>query len=144
MLRPVGTRTIRWAVAVAMAAALTAGCSSTKKAAPPPPCKRAHPGQYQGTGAALSDADAGGTYCVTVGQTLSITLHVAPNDTGPPWQPAISADKTVLTPTRDPAAAAPARATATFFVVRKAGVVAITAGRTGPPLFKVTVVAQAQ
>jgi hypothetical protein len=127
-----------------LAAGLTAGCSSAKKAAPPPPCLPAHPGQYLGTGAALGDRDAGGTYCVTVGETLSVTLHVAAGDTGPPWQPMVSADKTVLAPTRDAAAKVPARATATFFSVRKAGVVAITATRTGPPLFKVTVVAQAK
>ena len=129
---------------MALAAGLMAGCSSAKKAAAPPPCRRAHPAQYPGTGAALGDADSGGVYCMTVGQTLSVTLHVAADDTGPPWQPTVSADKTVLAPTTDPAAKVPPRATATFFSARKAGVVALTATRTGPPLFKVTVVAAGQ
>ena len=81
-----------------VAAGLISGCSSAKKAVPPPACRPAHPAQYRGTSAALGDADAGGTYCVVVGETLSVTLHVPPGDTGPPWQPLTASDASVLAP----------------------------------------------
>ena len=127
-----------------VAAGLLSGCSSAKKAAPPPACRPAHPPQYSGTGAALADADAGGTYCVVVGETLAVTLQVPAGDTGPPWQPFTSSDPSVLAPVHNGAATVPPRATATFFSVRKPGVVTIIGRRTTATLFKVVIVARAK
>ena len=132
------------ALALVVAAGLISGCSSAKKAAPPPACRRAHPSQYPGARAALTDADAGGTYCAIVGETLSVTLHVPPGDTGPPWQPFTSSDPSVLAPVRHGVAAVPQRATATLFSVRKPGVVTIIGRRTTATLFNIVIVARAK
>jgi len=132
------------AVAIFAAAGLVSGCSSSAKKGVQPPCKPARPPAYPSTGAALTDPDAGGVWCVSVGQTLAVTLHVPPGDTGPPWQPVASADSSVLQPAAKGAGTVPRRATVTFFSVRKAGIVAISAKRGTVTLWNATVVARAK
>jgi hypothetical protein len=140
----VTTFKVQLVVAVFAAAGVMSACSSAKTAAAPPACKPAHAAEFPTTDAALADGDAGGTFCVRVGETLTVALHVPPGDTGPPWQPIAPSDTSVLAPVSNGVVALPRGVTATFLSVRKPGVVTITARRGGPPLWKATVVARAK
>ena len=99
------------------------GCSSSKTATSPV-CEPAHAAQYPRTDAALADSDSGGTFCATVGETLSVTLHVPLGQSGPRWEPITGSDPGVLEPVRNGAGTIPANATAAFFSVREPGTVA--------------------
>ena len=136
------TRRFSWVVAAVVAAAVMSGCSSSK-AAPPPPCRPAPSAKLPVPGDVLTERDGGGTYCVVVGVELAVRLHVPANDTGPPWQVAVSSDNSVLAQAGTGEGLVAPRSMATFFSVRKPGVVTIVARRAGVPLFKVTVVARA-
>ena len=119
------------------------GCSSSKTATSPA-CEPAHAAQYPRTDAALADSDSGGTFCATVGERLSVTLHVPLGQSGPRWEPITTSDPGVLEPVSNGAGTLPASATAAFFSVRKPGTVAISARRAGTPIWKVNVVARAE
>ena len=86
--------------------------------------------------------DAGGTWCVTVGETLTVTLRVPFAEAASPWQPITPSDPTVLEPVSNGAVSLVRGITATFLAVRKPGVVTITSTRPGHPTWKATVVAR--
>lgn len=124
-----------------MAAAVLSGCSSAK-ATKTRACRPAHAPEYPTTDAALSDRDTGGTWCVTVGQTITVTLHVPLTESGAPWQPISPSDTHVLEPVSNGVASLPRGVTATFLAVREPGAVTITSTRPGHPTWKAIVVAR--
>jgi hypothetical protein len=121
-----------------------AGCGSSTSASSPPTtttaCRPAHPPEYPTTDAALDDADAGGTWCVSVGQTLTVTLHgpVAQSR----WAPVTSSDPTVLMPVSNGVVTLVRGVTATFFAVRKPGTVTLSSTRPASKEWRATVVAR--
>jgi len=127
------------AVAIAAAAAALTGCSSAKHAATPT-CRHAHAPDYPTVDASLGDRDAGRSWCVTVGQTLTVTLHVPVAQSASPWAPITASGPAVLEPVSNGVASLPRGVTATFFAVRKPGVATITSTRSDGATWKATVV----
>ena len=124
-----------------LAASVLCGCSSTKTTATPA-CRPAHAPAYPTTDASLGGADNGGTWCVTVGETLVISLSVPFAEAASRWQPAMPSDTTVLEPVSNGAVSLVRGVTATFLAVRKPGVATVTSTRPGHPPWKATVVAR--
>jgi hypothetical protein len=139
----VRTQKFQLAAAAIVAASVMSGCSSAKHAAPPA-CRPARAPEYPTTDAALDDPDAGGTYCVRVGETLTVTLHVPPGGSSSGWQSITPSDRSVLEPVSNGVVALPRGVTATFFSVRKPGVVTVTSSRGPSQVWKATVVARAK
>ena len=130
-------------VAVAVATAtLLSGCASTSAPKALPACQPAHGPDYPTTDSALSDADANGTWCVVVGQTFTITLNVPIAQGDARWDPVAPADRSVLEPISNGVVALPRGVTATFFTVRKAGVVTVSSTRPDGAKWQATVVAK--
>jgi hypothetical protein len=123
--------------------ALFAGCSSSSGHASPPTttvaCRPAHPPAYPTTDASLADADSGGTWCVAVGQTVTVTLHAPVTQAG--WAPVSTSDTGVLMPVSNGVVTLVRGETATFFAVRKPGTVVLSSTRPGSKPWKATVVA---
>ncbi len=140
MLRRLPTLKSTLAAAL-VAASVLSGCSSSKSTVTPA-CRPARPPEYPTTDVSLSDRDAAGTWCVTVGQTLTVTLHVPPTAFGSPWRPVTPSDAQVLEPVSNGVVVLPRGVTATFFAVRKAGVVTISSTRAATRAWKATVVAR--
>jgi hypothetical protein len=135
-------RTKNLCVAVAVAAVtLLSGCGSSSPKVSPA-CQPAHQPDYPATDAALSDADANGTWCVTVGQTFTITLNVPIGQGDTRWEPIAPSDPGVLEPISNGAVSLPRGVTATFFAVRKAGVVTVSSSRPDGSKWQATVVAK--
>jgi hypothetical protein len=130
------------AVALAVACVLCA-CSSTKSTTTRA-CQPAHASQYPTTDAALSDRDAGGTWCVSVGETLTVTLHVPIAESGALWQPITPSDTNILEPVSNGVVSLARGVTATFLAVRKAGVVTITSTGPAGTKWSATVVARSK
>lgn len=138
------TATTRVLTAALMVMNVLTACSSSKHAsqtAPTAACRPAHPPEYPTTSAALDDADTGGTWCVTVGQTLTVTLHARIAQTR--WAPITPSDPTVLAPVSNGVVTLVRGVTATFFAVRKPGTVTITSTRPNTSGWRATVIAQA-
>jgi len=122
-----------------------AACGSSSSVLPPTTttttaCRPAHPPEYPTTDAALDDADSGGTWCVRVGQTLTVTLH-APGAQSR-WAPVTSSDPSVLMPVSNGVVTLVRGVTATFFAVRKPGTVTLSSTRPGSKEWRATVVAR--
>jgi uncharacterized protein YceK len=122
-----------------VAASVLSGCSSAKTTTSA--CRPAHAPEYPTTDAALTDGDAGGTWCVTVGQIVTVTLHVPLAQSSSPWQPITPSDTHVLEPVSNGVVSLVHGVTATFLAVREPGVVTIGSTRPGHPTWKATVVA---
>jgi hypothetical protein len=140
MFARVSTATSLLAVTMVAASALC-GCSSTKTTATRA-CRPAHAPTYPTTDASLGSADNGGTWCVTVGETLVVSLSVPFAEAASRWQSATPSDTTILEPVSNGAVSLVRGVTATFLAVRKPGVVTVTATRPGHPPWKATVVAR--
>jgi hypothetical protein len=125
-----------------VAASALCGCSSARTTATPA-CRPAHAPAYPTTDAALAAADAGGTWCLRVGQTVAVTLRVPFADATSPWQAITSSDPTVLEPVSNGAVSLVRGVTATFLAARKPGVVTITSTRPNGSSWKATIVARA-
>jgi hypothetical protein len=136
--------TTKWpaAVTIVMAAALC-GCGSSKTAATGPACRPAHAPEYPTTDASLTDDGAGGTWCLPVGETLTVTLHVPVARSAAPWAPITPSDTTVLDPVSNGVASFPRGVTATFLAAQKPGVVTISSTRPDGATWKATVVVRA-
>ena len=134
--------TTKWpaAVTIVMAAAALCGCNSSKTTARAPTCRPAHAPEYPTTDASLTDADAGGTWCLPVGETLTVTLHVPVARSADPWAPITPSDATALEPVSNGVASFPRGVTATFLAARKPGVVTVTSTGPGGARWKATVV----
>ena len=139
MFARVSTAKSLLAVTIVAASALC-GCGSNKTTATPA-CLPAHAPAYPTTDASLGNADNAGTWCVTVGETLVVSLSVPVAQATSRWQPATPSDTTVLEPVSNGAVSLVRGVTATFLAVRKPGVVTVTATRPGHPPWKATVVA---
>jgi hypothetical protein len=140
---PVRRVPARLALAIVVLVAC-AGCGSSNSASPPTTtttaCRPAHPPEYPTTDAALDDADAGGTWCVSVGQTLTVTLHAPVAQSR--WAPVTSSDPTVLMPVSNGVVTLVRGVTATFFAVRKPGTVTLSSTRPASKEWRATVVAR--
>jgi len=123
-----------------VAASVLCGCSSNTTTATRA-CLPAHAPAYPTTDASLGNADNAGTWCVTVGETLVVSLSVPVAKAASGWQPATPSDRTILEPVSNGAVSLVRGVTATFLAVRKPGVVTVTATRPGHSPWRATVVA---
>jgi len=127
--------------AAIVAVSLLAACSSSSHTTPTATaCRPAHPPEYPTTQASLEDRDAGGTWCVRVGQTLTVTLHAS--STQSRWTPISASDASVLTPISNGVVTLIRGVTATFFAVHQPGTVTITSTRPGSKPWRAIVVAR--
>jgi hypothetical protein len=127
-------------LAVTMVAAAAASSCSSGKHAAAPTCRPAHAPEYPTTDASLTDGDAGRSWCVNVGETLTVTLHVPVAQSASPWTPITPSDSAALEPVSNGVASFPRGVTATFFAARKSGVVTITSTRSNGTAWRATVV----
>ena len=137
------TRTTSLLAVTIVAASMLSGCHSANTAAAPA-CRPAHAPQYPTTDAALADADAGGTWCVKVGDTVAVTLHVPFAESATGWKPITPSDTSVLKPVSNGVVSLVRGVTATFLAVSKPGVVTIASTRPNGATWNATVVARAK
>ncbi len=98
---------------------LVSGCNSERQARVA--CEAAPAPEFPQADASLTDANAGHTFCVHPGQTLSVTLHAAASNPDARWMPVASSDRVALEPMPNGALTLIRGVTATFLSARQPG-----------------------
>ena len=127
-----------------LALVLAAGCAASGGTTGPvtaaPTCSSPGPPSGPGSNASLGDADSGGTFCLSVGQTLDVYLHVPAAEQATRWSVPVPSRTDILEPRTSGALTLPVGVTAAVLAAVGRGVVTVSASRPGGQRWDVAIV----